>query len=130
MNESTNMLSMARALTTHASARQQLLARNVANADTPGFRAQDLGGFDRLVESGGMAPGLAMAATRPAHLTGQGWQSSARIIAAGGEASPNGNDVSLEDEMFRQADIRREHQLALNVYESGLRLTRNALGRR
>lgn len=130
MTETANMMSMARALSTHASARQQLLARNVANADTPGFRAQDLGGFDRLVESGMLGSGMTMAATRPGHLAGQGRQPAGRVVDAGSEASPNGNTVSLEDEMFRQAEIRREHQMALSIYESGLRLTRGALGRR
>lgn len=130
MPDGTDMLSMARALTAHASSRQQLLATNVANADTPGFRARDLGAFGKLVESGGIGPGLSMVATRPGHLTGQGWQGSGRQIDAGGEASPNGNTVSLEGEMFRQADIRREHQLGLAVYDASLRLTRGALGRR
>lgn len=130
MTEAINMLSMARVLTGHAATRQQLLARNVANADTPGFRARDLGSFARLVESGGLGPGLDLAATRPGHLVGQGWSASARVVDAGGQAAPNGNTVSLEDEMFRQAEIGREHRLALTVYDAGLRLTRGALGRR
>ena len=42
------MMAMARAMTGHAVVRQQLLARNVANADTPGYRAQDLAGFAEM----------------------------------------------------------------------------------
>lgn len=124
------MMAMARALTAHAASRQQLLARNVANADTPGYRAQDLGGFADLVESRGAQPSAPMLATRAGHNTGLGWAMAERQVDAGGEASPNGNTVSLEDEMFRQADIRREHELALTVYDAGLRLTRGALGRK
>lgn len=124
------MMAAARALTAHAASRQQVLARNVANADTPGYRAQDLGGFAEMIESRGTAPALMMRATRPGHQAGAGWPSAGRQIDAGGEAAPNGNTVSLEEEMFRQADIRREHQLALTVYDAGLRLTRGALGRR
>lgn len=130
MGDRMDMMGMARALGAHAATRQQLLARNVANADTPGFRAQDLGGFARQVESGGVVPRQPMAATRAGHLTGTGWQAGARIMDVGREASPNGNTVTLEDEMIRQADIRREHDLALAIYQSGLRLTRGALGRR
>lgn len=124
------MMAAARALTAHAASRQQVLARNVANADTPGYRAQDLGGFSEMIESRGTAPALAMRATRPGHQAGAGWPLAGRLVDAGGEAAPNGNTVSLEEEMFRQADIRREHQLALTVYDAGLRLTRGALGRR
>ena len=35
-------LRMASSLTAHAAERQKLIAQNVANADTPGFRARDL----------------------------------------------------------------------------------------
>lgn len=124
------MMAMARALIGHAAARQQLLARNVANADTPGYRAQDLADFAFMVESSGSMASAPMRVTRAAHNAGLGWGMTARQVEAGGEASPNGNTVSLEGEMFRQAEIGREHKLALTVYESGLRLTRGALGRR
>lgn len=124
------MMAMARAMTGHAVARQQVLARNVANADTPGYRAQDLAGFAEMVGPSGGAASAPMRATRAGHNLGMGWGMVARQVDAGGEASPNGNTVSLEGEMFRQADIGREHRLALTVYEAGLRLTRGALGRK
>lgn len=37
-------LRMASSLTAHAAQRQKLIAQNVANADTPGFRSRDLEG--------------------------------------------------------------------------------------
>src|ERR1041384_8359546 len=52
--------------------RQRLLAENVANADTPGYRARDLAPLDfgRQVEQ---ASGqLQLALTAPAHLSGSG----------------------------------------------------------
>ena len=124
------MMAMARALIGHANTRQQLLARNVANADTPAYRAKDLAGFADLVDRSGAVASAPMRATRAGHQTGLGWGMAARQVDAGGEASPNGNNVSLESEMFRQAEIAREHKLALTVYESWLRLTRGALGRK
>lgn len=130
MTETVNMMTMARDLMTHAQERQKLLARNVANADTPGFRSRDLDQFARLVDSGPLGRESAMHATRQGHFTGAGWPGIGRQIDVGGEASPNGNNVSIEEEMFREADIQREHRLALGVYEGGLRLMRGALGRR
>ena len=51
-------------------------------------------------------------------------------IDAGGEPSPNGNTVSIEDELVRQADTKRQFDLSLSVYQSGLSLLRTSLGRR
>ena len=45
MFEKIEMMRMARAMGAHASHRQVTVARNIANADTPGFKAQDLQPF-------------------------------------------------------------------------------------
>lgn len=124
-----DMMGTAKALMAHAAERQKLLAGNVANADTPAYRAVDMQIFDRLVASRPADTGTPMSATRPRHMVGSGWQVSGMVEDVGREASPNGNTVSLEDEMLRQADIRREHNLALSVYDAGLRISRTALGR-
>lgn len=118
---------MARALTGHATARQAIMARNVANADTPGYRAGDLRDF---TESYARAGNVTLRRTDPRHLAGAGPDLTDRIIDAGGEPSPNGNTVSLEGEMLRQAQIRKQHDLAVTVYKSSLTLLRTSLGRR
>ena len=73
--------------------------------------------------------GLALRATRAGHVA-QGSAPQVRLIDVGGEAAPNGNTVSLEDELVRGAGVKRQHELALSVYQSGLRLMRTAAGRR
>lgn len=124
MFDSVDMMRMARVLTAHAGQRQLALARNVANADTPGYRAMDTVPFDPDA-----APGIGLRATRPGHVPAREGQGSARLVATRGEAAPNGNTVSLEDELVRGADVRRQHDLGLSVYQSGLRLMRAAAGR-
>ena len=42
---------------------------------------------------------------------------------------PNGNTVSLEDQMMRSADARQSHDLALGVYRKTMDIMRNSLGR-
>lgn len=119
---------MARDLASHAAARQRMIATNVANADTPGYRAQDLGSFADRMERG---PDMGLRATRPGHVAAGNWGTGAgRPIDAGGEPSPNGNSVSLEDEMMRAADAKRQFDLSLSVYQSGMTLMRTAMGRR
>lgn len=117
---------MARDLGAHAANRQRVIALNVANADTPGYHARDLRGFDP--ERGSA---IGMKATRPQHLAAAPWGSHrAAAVADGGEPSPNGNTVSLEAEMVRSADAKRQFDLSLSVMQSGLTMLRTATGRR
>lgn len=123
------LFKVASALAQHAAARQVLTARNVANSETPGYRAADLPDFAETLRAG--AEGAALKRTRPGHLAPAATPVMARAVAASGEGdmSPDGNDVSLETEMVRAAEVRQQHELALSVYRSGLEQMRTALGR-
>jgi flagellar basal-body rod protein FlgB len=101
------IFAVASAMARHAASRQALTAQNIANADTPGYRARDLAPFD-----------AAMAESAPA-----------RMIETPGEPSPNGNTVSLEAEMLRSASAARDHDIAVTLYSKSLNLLRAALGR-
>lgn len=121
-------LRMASSLTAHAAERQKLIAQNVANADTPGFRSRDLAGFASTYRS---QVSVEMRGTRPGHMTGISWGSGTeRVLDDGGEPAPNGNTVSLEEEMIRIAETRREFDISLAVTRSALTLIRTSLGRR
>lgn len=124
MLERIDTMRMARELGAHAANRQRVIATNVANADTPGYRARDLQDFDP-----DRAP-MRLKATRPGHVAAAGWGSTAGVRDAGGELSPNGNSVSIEGEVLRAADAKRQFDLSLSVMQSGLSLLRTALGRR
>ena len=53
------------ALATHAMTRQAAISANIANADTPGYKAVDTGTFAEEMATGG---GLQPLATRSTHL--------------------------------------------------------------
>ncbi|QUS35935.1 FlgB family protein [Falsirhodobacter algicola] len=112
---------MAQAMAQHAGERQALAAQNVANADTPGFKARDLAPFADIYEGG------ALRTTRPAHLTAVA--DTVPAVSTTAMADPNGNTVSLETEMLRAADIKQEHDIALTVYRATTDILRTALGR-
>ncbi|MCV2872462.1 FlgB family protein [Defluviimonas sp. WL0050] len=129
MFEKPEVLTLASSLAAHAAERQSAIARNVANADTPGYRAQDLPDFAesyRAQEAGGMRR------TRAGHLgapvTPQNYTAVERPHQ--GALSPNGNSVSLETEMVKAADVRRDHDMALAIYGKSLAILRASLGRR
>ena len=46
MFENLQIFRMAHAMAAHAGARQTVVARNMANADTPGYTAQDIAPFE------------------------------------------------------------------------------------
>jgi len=111
--------------------RQRLLAENVANADTPGFRSRDLAplDFDRQVQQ---ASGqLTLALTSPAHLSGANATSRFATERPGKyDIRPAGNAVNLEDEMMKVAANQMDHQAAISLYSRSMGLFRTALGKR
>lgn len=126
MFETLDVTRMARAMATHSAARLGLVAANIANADTPGYRARDLPAFAEVY-----AEDAGMKATRPGHLGHGGGTASAVpfLLSQGHAEAPNGNTVSLEGEMVRAAEIRQAHEMALAVQRSVSGITRTALGR-
>ncbi|HEY9038379.1 MAG TPA: FlgB family protein [Roseovarius sp.] len=112
----------------HAGARQSVLARNLANADTPGYKARDIAPFAQTYEGGS---GFAPRATRPGHVSeSAGGYAVEMRDAADGETDPNGNSVSLEQEMLKSVDVKRQHDRSLAIYKSALTVLRSATGRR
>jgi len=120
---------IAHAMATYAGARQGVIAGNIANADTPGYAAQDIAPFETLFDA---APDrFAPRATRAAHLPPPSRDPGlAPHDRPGAEADPNGNSVSLETEMAHAADTMRQHDRALAIYRSSLGILRSAIGRR
>lgn len=128
MTNPPDLMNLAFAAARHAAARQDVIAQNIANADTPGFRARDTGRFADVYRDGSGAP---MRATRDGHLTGSGTEDgSAWIRRSTGIISPNGNSVSIEQEMVRSVEAQRDHSEALAIWRASLDLLRASLGRR
>ncbi len=112
----------------HAGNRQALLARNMANADTPGYRSQDLPPFKEFMDSS--QGDFQLRASRSSHLNGAMPNSGMQpVVDENAPADPNGNSVSLEIEMMRAAEVKGHHDRALAIYKSSLSLLRTSLGR-
>lgn len=94
------------------SVRQEVVATNIANANTPEFRARDVTPFDSVLK----ASYVPMARTNPAHLTGDtlgsdrvGVEEEALNQEIGVQES--GNTVSLSQELTKTGEIKRQHDL-------------------
>lgn len=111
-------------------ARQKVLADNVANANTPGFKPSEL--RDNVVKGGaGLASSPQVNRTNPMHLAASASggspeaQKSVRY-----ETRPSGNAVSLEDEMLKASANQTDYQLAASLYQKSLSMLRTAVGAR
>ena len=127
MFEKLEITRMAQALAAHAGARQSTVAQNVAQADTPGYKAMDLPDFATSYQA---ASSSGMRATRPGHVAAAGQMLEPVLEPSGGEASPDGNTVSLAREMVKSVDARQQHDMALSIYRATSEIVRTSLGRR
>lgn len=129
MFDKLEILQMAQAMATHAAVRQNAVAENVANADTPGYRARDLASFAETYEADDATQ---LRGTRGGHLAAAEGRYEPEVLtrAHPGSTSPNGNTVSLEEEMVTAAEVKREHDLALAIYQASMGILRTSLGRR
>lgn len=125
MFEKLELTRMAQALAAQSGARMAVIAQNVANADTPGYKAKDMPAFAEIYA----AEGLEMRATRPGHLTVASQVAMPIPEVAQGHEAPNGNSVSLEAEMVKSVEARQNHDMALAIYRATSDVIRASLGR-
>lgn len=112
--------------------RQEVLAQNVANADTPGYRAHDLKPvkFKELVRRENAQLNVEM--TSKGHLEGQ--RKRVRDFLEETErkpfeTTPSGNAVVLEEQMQKLNETQVGHRLTSELYKKHLGLIKMALGR-
>ncbi|MFT5796719.1 MAG: flagellar basal-body rod protein FlgB [Candidatus Azotimanducaceae bacterium] len=127
MFENLDIFKISSAMARHAGTRQALISQNVANADTPGYLARDLPTFESSYE---MSGGMSFRATRSGHLSGSELIENGASFVERNEASPDGNTVSIEQQMLKATETIRQHDRALAIYKSALGVLRSSLGRR
>jgi len=121
------ILSMLRTRMQWHQERQQVLAENVANADTPNYRPRDLA--PPTFENALQTVSLALATTEPGHISGSGGSGSP--FAEGNdphyEVRPRGNAVSHEDEMLKLASNQMDYDAATSIYTHSIGLIKTAI---
>lgn len=129
MFQKMDLFRLAAGMADHAGRRQTIAARNLANSDTPNFRAKDLVPFTTKTASGDRF--RAWHTTRQGHMSPEGKSSGSvlEVYDDAGYREPNGNSVSVENELLRSVDIRRQHDHSIAIYRSTLSILRTSLGR-
>ena len=124
--------------------RQRVLAENVANAETPGFRPRELA-EPRPTEVRSTMAAAALSSTPTTTLSaayGLARTDEAHFALSSGsvggfastnkndyETRPTGNAVNLEDEMLKVSANQMDFQAAAGLYSRSLSLLKTAIGR-
>jgi len=93
--------------------RQNAISGNIANANTPGFRAQDVLPFDAALEQAR----LTASATQAGHLRTGPPDAPATELRRGDpwEVTHSGNNISLEQELLKAGEVSRSYRLNTSV---------------
>ncbi len=116
----------------YLSGRQKLVAENVANASTPGYKPKDLAAQDFTALVQGASPGeaaLGMATTNAKHLQMETFKpgGAKTITSPDSETTMDGNSVVLEEQMLKMAESRMQFDAAVGFYEKSMSMMRLAM---
>lgn len=122
------------------SEKQRVIAENIANSDTPGFKARTVQSpdFSALVSQYGES-GSTPQVTRPRVMLSSKMSSlGAKAPQAGGtvmldpntsETKPDGNNVTLEDQLLNLGQVQADYSAMTNLYRKQIGIMKSALGR-
>jgi flagellar basal-body rod protein FlgB len=107
--------------------RQAAVAANVANADTPGYRALDVSFAGAFEAAAGR---LALTTTHGSHLSGLRSAGSDSLVLSGGTPRRDGNDVNIDSEMVKLAQNQIEYQFLARAANGKFRKLKEAISGR
>lgn len=122
----------------HLSDRQKVIAGNLANSDTPGFRALDVKApdFGALVDKTVQQVSQPMVAptAKMVELGGSFGASaigSSNVITdkSAAEVRPDGNNVNLEEQMLKMSQVQSDYVALIGLYRKHLSLFKTAVGK-
>ncbi|WP_428391915.1 flagellar basal body rod protein FlgB [Lichenicoccus sp.] len=121
---STDIFGLAQSKLTWLQDRQGVLARNIANADTPNYQPRDEQPFSATLSAMTVAPVL----TNPMDIAGSE-PTAGTILEQSDSRAPDGNAVSVEKEMTLVADTDNQQRLVTNLYGKYMSMFETALGK-
>ncbi|MCJ2122113.1 flagellar basal body rod protein FlgB [Methylobacterium sp. J-077] len=110
------LLNLASRQLQHLSTRQAVISGNIANANTPGYRARDLTPFGDMLDK----TTLAMAATHAGHfeIDGPTARPARPTQSDGWDVVHSGNSVNLEEQMMKSGEISRDQALNTGIVKA------------
>jgi flagellar basal-body rod protein FlgB len=107
--------------------RTEILGANLANADTPNYKARDLD-FQSVLQNAEAANGLPLRTTDPGHLGEPAAGGSGNLLyRVPAQASLDGNTVDTQQEQMRFGANALQYQASLRFLGDGFAGLRSAL---
>ena len=112
--------------------RQKVLAQNVANADTPGYVPKELSkvDFGRVLENVTKDKGVRVETTQAGHMPSANMIADPKARAARlvYEVAPDGNEISLEEQMVKSSQNTMDYNLMATLYQKNVNMIKTVLG--
>lgn len=105
--------------------RQRLIASNIANEETPNYKAMDVN-FQAELERR-MGGRLQVVTTREGHMEGGGFFHGPDVIVSLSPAGLDGNSVSLEKEMVKLAENAIMYNATARIISKRFQILREAI---
>jgi flagellar basal-body rod protein FlgB len=121
------LFAMLKSKMSYVNARQQLIAQNVANADTPDYMPQDLKPFSFAAMA--QAAGSGLIVNQPGQMAvGPSVKAGALkpVDTPDTEARIDGNQVVLEDQMSKLTEARIDYETAVDFYQQSMSMLTTA----
>ena len=112
--------------------RQQVLASNIANTDTPGYKARDIdfkSALEGALKGNTGNGGVQLARTDAGHLAGQanGATNSALLYRSETQSAVDGNTVNMDVERGQIAENTVQYEASLAFVTNMIKTMQNAL---
>lgn len=128
MYDKLNLVNLAKNRMDWVARRQEVLAENIANANTPGYIPSDVKPFKAaLTET--LLP-IQPVATHAAHMRPE--VRDPRVVVETKktfESSPDGNAVVLDEQMAKLGDAKGAYDLAASLMQKQFKMIKTALGK-
>ncbi|NQV46473.1 MAG: flagellar basal body rod protein FlgB [Rhodospirillaceae bacterium] len=115
------------------SQRQEVLAQNIANADTPNYKPSDLRPYNFAEMVRAERTQLNLNVSEPGHISGDRKRLRDFSMVTERrpfETAPNGNAVILEEQMAKIGETQFNHSFMTEIYKKHLRMLKMAIGNR
>lgn len=122
----------------YLNAQQRTIAENLANSDTPGYKAREVvePDFASLLSQTQARASAGPAVSRPNIAAPEAFAQFGSKSATREErqkkvfeTKPTGNTVVVEEQLIKMADVQMEYATLSNLYRKQLGMLRTALGR-
>lgn len=105
-----------------AGVRHGVIASNIANVDTPGYKSRDIR-FEQALNSE-----IALAVTAPGHIReAQGGCGAGEVVTVDSDPWADGNNVELDAEVAKMTENALLFQAGVSLLSTKIRMFRNAI---